>query len=333
MKQLVSKTIGLGLSLILVAWMVVFVNWSEVWQRLLTSNYWALIPASFVIILHYFLRAWRWRLLLPQCQNLKFRALFDGIMVGNFASYFLPLRAGEFVRPFVLARGGSHSFSAAFSSVVIERFFDLTAVLLTFVYVVYHVDTVPAILHKGALVLLILALLILSFILIGIFLPEIARRLVGSGLKLLPLRVANPLQKFLYEFIAGTQVLKDFRRFVGVIVLTCLVWFSCYVLFVVFNDLVRIPEVVGFSKLFVATTVAVVVALAVAAPSSPGFVGVYQAGCTAGYAMFGIDAQAAITFAILSHVYQYLLFGFYGFYYLISNGLRFDELRQAVGKK
>ncbi len=74
-------------------------------------------------------------------------------------------------------------------------------------------------------------------------------------------------------------------------------------------------------------------ALAVAAPSSPGFVGVYQVGCTLGFAIFAISENTAITFAILSHVFQYIIFSVYGLHFLSKSQLKFSDLKEVLSSK
>ncbi|MBX7143165.1 MAG: flippase-like domain-containing protein [Oligoflexia bacterium] len=331
-KSGLSRWIGGLVSLALVGWIVVFVDWHQVAAELARSNYLMLGPVFLVVVVHYLLRAWRWRYLLPERGEIAFSSLFEGIMVGNFASYFLPLRAGEFVRPFVFSRRGTHKFSSAFASVVIERFFDLSAVLISFVVVLQFVPGVPAVIHKGAFALLLLALCLLGFIIVGIFLPRRAHALIDFGMRFVPKRVRDGLRGFLFEFIDSTQVLRDPRRLTAVCLLTAGVWLSCYFWFQAFMWVVQI-SLPDASQYLIATTVAVIVALAVALPSSPGFLGVYQVGCVIGFGLFGISEGTAVAYALLSHVFQYLLFAAYGFYFLLNGDLTFSDLRSAVSNR
>lgn len=333
-KSPVGKNIGLALSVILVAWMIYAVDWRQVWQELLLSNYLMLIPATAVVVAHYLLRSLRWRMLLPQTERPgSMKDLFDGIMVGNFASYFLPLRAGEFIRPFILTRSSSYSFSSAFATVVIERFFDLTAVLLSFVFVVQFVPDIPPLVHQGVYALGVLATGLSIFIVVGVFFPKFAEWGIDFGLRFLPSKLRPGLRRFLIEFVQGTAVLREPRRFFSVVALSALVWLTCYLFFAAFMLVVRVPYVDLSSYFLIATCVAVVVALAVAAPSSPGFVGVYQVGCTIGFSLFGVVESTAIAFAILSHIFQYILFSAYGMHFLAKADLRFGDLRRVAQEK
>ena len=51
-------------------------------------------------------------------------------MIGFAASAVLPARAGEVIRPYLLARREGLSATAAFATIIVERILDLVAVLL-----------------------------------------------------------------------------------------------------------------------------------------------------------------------------------------------------------
>ena len=74
-----------------------------------------------------------------QGEQVPLRRLFDAFMVGVFATFLLPFRAGEFVRPYYLKRYSHYSFLTCFVSVVVERFFDLATVLLGFAVMLVYV--------------------------------------------------------------------------------------------------------------------------------------------------------------------------------------------------
>ena len=57
--------------------------------------------------------------------------LFSPLMVGYMAN-ILPARAGEFIRAYLLGKKHGIPFSGAFASIVVERLFDIVAVLLLF---------------------------------------------------------------------------------------------------------------------------------------------------------------------------------------------------------
>ena len=138
-------------------WVLKDINWQDFGTEFSKVNYWSIIPAFIVVVIHYYIRAYRWKFLIKGGEGVKLQTLFDAIMIGNFGTYILPLRAGEFMRPFMLSRNSNISFSTGFGSVVIERFFDLTFVLLSFGAILNYIEFSDPWIYQGAKALCVLA--------------------------------------------------------------------------------------------------------------------------------------------------------------------------------
>lgn len=318
----IQGALGVLLSVGLIVWMITTIEWSEVGRQLARVHLWALIPSVAILFVHFILRSLRWRYLLPDTERPTLRQLFDAIMVGNFATYMLPLRAGEFVRPALLSLHTNYSFSSTFVSVVIERFFDLSAVLITFGILVLRVDGLPEWAGQGAFLLSLLAGAILAFILVGTYLPEAVLKGAGIVLRALPSKAQDFANKFLKDFLEGAAILKRPRNFIFTVLLTVAVWATCYLSFYIFLWLFFD----GGGSPWLAISIAVIVALAVAAPSAPGFLGVYQTACIAGFALYGISRETAAAYSIVTHALQYIIFISYGMYVLVTSELKLTDL-------
>lgn len=315
--------IGMAISLALVAWLVLNTDWSLVADELAKFQPGALIPIALVFGAHYFLRAWRWRFLLPPTDSPpSLRRLTDSLMVGNLATYLLPMRAGEFIRPLFLLRHSSYTFSSAFVSIVVERFFDLAVVLISFAFVVRSIAGFPEWAEHGAMLLSIVAVAIFFGIVIASFAPHLVFRSVEYFSRYLPEKVREFAKKMTKDFIEGAAVLSRPRNLLYVITLSALVWGSCFLLFSTFFWM--FGESVPF---IVSVTLTVVIALAVAAPSAPGFLGVYQTACVAAFAIFGMKAELAVAYSIVTHLIHYAVFIIYGFWVLSREKLSLRDLR------
>ncbi len=318
----VQSLLGIAVSLALLAWL----GWDLDWQLFIDEfkkvNYLLLIPLTVLLFIHYILRAWRWRFFLEADCSLK--SLYDALAIGNLATYILPLRAGEFVRPFILARDYKLSFPKTFASIVIERFFDLLCVLLTFAFIIPHIPTLPDWVYKGAVILSFIAFALLVFILAGIFLPQLLIKVLALCLWPVPNILGDKINGIALQFISGTSILRDPRRLIAVLLLSALVWISNYIFMYYSLFLVDIDQ-----DLFLALTTAVVTALAVAAPSAPGFIGVIQVACVASFALYGINKEIATTFAVVLHAHQYVFIVPYGLLILSMKGLKLSSLREA----
>ena len=326
--KVIQAALGILVSVGLVIWIILSFEWSAVWSALDRAVWWHLLPLSAVFLLHYCLRAIRWTYLLPAgVKFVPFKERLEPILVGTFASFILPLRAGEFVRPMLLARAGYCSFPVALSSVVIERFFDLSMVLISFAAIALSGAEFPAWVMSGALILGTLALILLTMMVLCAVVPGVIRSTVQFFCQWLPQKFAALLLRIVDEFLRGVSVIKDRRRLGMVVLYTLLVWGTCFWSFAEFQSLLGIAPSVAF-----ATTTGVIVALAVAAPSAPGFIGVYQVAFLAAGRLFGLDDSVSLALAIVSHVYQYIFFCAYGAWFLVRTGLSLGDLKQRSGE-
>jgi uncharacterized protein (TIRG00374 family) len=233
--------LGLGVSAVILYWLVIAVDWKEVLDVLAGTRLLLLVPMTFVSALTCILRATRWRYLLRDSEDDSFMKLFDSMMLGMFATYLLPLRAGEVVRPYALSRSTDHSFPEGLSSVVIERFFDLSAVLLPFGLMMAFIENVPPIGRMGAFALSVVALAILAFILIGSLAPDQAQRICSVLFRPLPSKVSALANAFLEQFLEGNKVLRSKSNLIRVITSTAIIWLFTFFYFQLCFHAVGIP--------------------------------------------------------------------------------------------
>ena len=90
---------------------------------------WYLLPCLFLAISCQFVRAIRFGVILSPFCSLNVKSLWDLLNIWAAANMILPARLGELVRPYLLQQRGA-SFSSVFGSVMVERFFDLSGLLL-----------------------------------------------------------------------------------------------------------------------------------------------------------------------------------------------------------
>lgn len=318
--------ISLILSLLVLVWVFAGIEWQQFLIELKSTNWPWLIVLTLIVFFQNLLRAWRWRFLLPKqthsSSEPSILLLYNSIMLGNFASYILPLRAGEFVRPWMLTRNANFKFAAAFSSVVIERFFDLATVLFSFGLLLFHFDNLPDLVYQGASALTFVAVSILIFICLGSFWPDFILKIITRFTNFLPIKLKNPINHFFQSLLSAVTVLHSKLSLVKILLLTLLVWVVTYFYFYVSFKLFSYPP-----SFLMAVGVGVMVALAVAAPSAPGFVGVYQAGCLAAFLLFGLQQEQALAYSIVTHLHQYVFVVLTGVYLLFKYNLNITKLK------
>lgn len=317
-----KSLIGILISLLLIIALIFSVKWSDVWVEMGRMSLWPLLPALALVIAQYWARALRWRLLLPGETKIKSKALFDAIMVGSLANFVLPLRAGEFIRPFLLTRYTSISFSTSLVSVIVERFFDLALVLGLFGIMAYLIPELPTEVIIGATGLSSLAICILIIMVLGSFMEKQLLSVVDYFTDRLPSKLKLPIRKFSKDFLHGASVLKTPTRVVNVILMTVLVWALIlglnWISFWLF-------EIAPSANAVLALTV--IIALSVAAPSAPGFIGVYQWACVAAFALFDYPNEKAVAFSIITHIFNFVLFIILGGLILWRDGVSLSDLK------
>src|SRR6204780_2625146 len=95
-------------------------NWSKLGHALAHANLWLLLLSIVAIYVCYAIRAFRWQSFCRHLGKSNFWSVYGGTMIG-FAPIFLLGRAGEPVRPLILARKTRFSVSSQFGIYVLER--------------------------------------------------------------------------------------------------------------------------------------------------------------------------------------------------------------------
>ena len=98
------------------------------------AHLWFVLPLVAAQVLFYALKAWRWRLLLKPIQSTPTRKLVAPMMIGFMGNNLLPAHLGEFIRMFLGARLLKLAPSQLLATLVLERMFDFTAVLVFFAW-------------------------------------------------------------------------------------------------------------------------------------------------------------------------------------------------------
>src|SRR5262245_59458965 len=108
------------------------VDVSTVWAETQHARPMPLLVALAATLLTYIIRALRWQYLLAPIGSTHFSNAFRTTVIGFAASFLLPARAGEVIRPYLLARRENLNATAAFATIILERLLDLITVLALF---------------------------------------------------------------------------------------------------------------------------------------------------------------------------------------------------------
>jgi hypothetical protein len=85
-----------------------------------------------------------------------------------------------------------------------------------------------------------------------------------------------------------------------------------------------------YPSLWVGMMLNVMVALAVAAPSAPGFLGTFQVGCILALStVYGFSKEFAMAYSVIGHLLQMVFNVAAGLFVLHRRGLTFSQLRSS----
>jgi uncharacterized protein (TIRG00374 family) len=304
-------------------------SFGEIWNVLRESNLALFILAALVSTLTFPMRAWRWRYILePTAGTLPFGPLWRATAIGMMVNNVSPARAGELARAYVLSREtGRVRFTAALASLVVDRVFDALIVLLLLLIVV-SLPGFPAgakiggwsmdrLLLSGALV----AMAALVVLVLAAMFPDRLARLWERALGGRAPRLMERGRDILLAFGAGLGVLRDIRRSAIVFGWTLAQWLVNGTSFWIAFKAVGI-EAPFSAALFLQS----LLAAAVAAPSAPGFFGVFEAGSKVALNVYGIDDTLAVSYALGYHLLGWIPITVIGFWYLGKMGLHLKDV-------
>ena len=289
-----------------------------------------LVLALVMTVLMYLVRAERWQYLLEPIGQTRFSVAFRTTVIGFAASFVLPARAGEFLRPYLLARREKLPVTAAFATVIVERMLDLVCVLvLLTVFLLFlargEAAAAPwlyrAVWLGGAVVAPVgIAVLIAMFMMAGH--PERLHGLVLQAERVLPARLARAVAGFARTFAEGLAVVRRPSRLVWAMAWSMVLWVAIATQVWV---LVRAFDIdMPFGGSFLITAMLVV---GVAVPTPGGVGGTHEAlrlGVTSFYAA---DNNAAVGAAIVQHAVNFVPVLLLGLWFIARDGLSLSGLR------
>jgi uncharacterized protein (TIRG00374 family) len=332
-----SRVLGLALGLLLsvaMLWVALRdVDVARLGATLAGADARLLLAGLVLMIAGLVCRSLRWRLLLWPVAHVGLLEINAFSMIGQVANALLPFKLGEVGRAALVARKYRVSFGEVLSTVAADRLLDLASLvllaLLLPLYIRLPVEIAGAIVTSGLTVLAGLVVLVLSAALPDgpRRLGRLVARLAGA---LLGVRLGEPLGErvaaFLRSFATGVRCLADVRRLAASVLYTLAGWLliTLYAACV----LAAIGATPGLDA-GAGLVPTVFTNLGSAAPSLPGYVGVYHGLATLAVELLGIDTTAAAGYAILAHGLWWLTAIVLGFAALAYEGASLADVRAA----
>jgi len=327
-----GQLLGLAITLFFLVLVLLNIKFEAVANAFSHANYWLLVPMLVIMLSDYLVRTYRWQIILNPTKHIKFKNLYPVLMIGFMANNLLPLRIGEFVRAYTLSSREKISKTLSLATIILERVCDgLTLIALMGVALlvfpspkanseIRFIEIFSTSIFVGAIFFLLFLLLREQFTL----------RLVSLLLKPLPRSIEHKVRQLLNSFVLGLHALKHRRNVIKIIAASIVVWLmeatTYYLILVAFNLQSQLSplQLIG-SALFVL----VFVNLGAMIPSSPGYVGVFQAMAVLALGAYKIDSSIAFSLALLMNSLQYVFITGIGLFFFSRQHMSLKALQNS----
>ncbi len=309
-------------------------NWGEVRRAVSQSNPYLLGGAIIIICLAYLFRAYRWGALLRPLSPSRLSDLFAATTVG-FGAVFLIGRAGEVVRPVVLPmRDPGVRPSASFVTIMVERIYDMMAVVLLFAINLIWFKPPSSTGNEFARVRVVgVLLLIAAFVGVAglMWFRKRSETAVNALAQLftrwhfIPARLSKLVLSTVEQLARALRVLVDAKELVVTIAWTAMVWAGIALANLLVIRAFGVPF--GISETIFVLGWSLIGSLV---PTPGGAAGAFHAATAAGLIFLGVARETAAAIAIVMHFIDFGPAVFFGFFYVIRGDLNLSRLRSLA---
>jgi len=314
-------------------------RWGSLWNSIVGASPGYLLLAIIGVYLSFFMRAVRWEFFMRPIKSASLWVLFVGQILG-FSSIFLVGRPGELVRPAYIAKKENVPMSAMIAIWLLERVFDVIAMVILFAAALYFEPVNPdsargvSVLHTmhvwGHVLFGLTGLLIVGLVLFRLS----AASMTAGTLRLfafLPERPLRSFAHFLHSFSEGLSVIRDWKGLAGSVITTAVLWAINTTMFWLTFKSVRhhmghLPWLAAGLTLFCAALGLMV--------QLPGVGGGYQVGIILSLTeIFNIKVEPATGASILVWIIQLVPTLALGLIMLIHEGLSIRKLEAIADEE
>jgi uncharacterized protein (TIRG00374 family) len=320
--------LGIVVSVAALAYTLSGIDLQNVMGVLQRSN-WALFALSGAVATLVFpLRALRWRVILEPVARVPYGPLWRSVAIGMMVNNVAPARAGELARAFALTRETKEvAFSTAFGSLAVDRIID-AAVVVTLLVIAALASDIPTSTAIGGWTVNrtvwvaggVAALALLGVTLVAFF-PALVTRVFDFVFRRAMPGFHARLRPVLVSLLTGFSALRSPGRFARIVGWAVALWMVNALAFHIGF------RAVGIEAPFAAAVfVQAIIAIGVAAPSTPGFVGVFEFFAVQGLALYGVPSDLAFSWGLGFHFISFIPITVIGLFYFGRLGLHFRDL-------
>jgi uncharacterized protein (TIRG00374 family) len=281
------------------------IDWASFWITIRAGNYRILFLTIPIGSLNYFVRAYRWNILLRAKKNISSLTVFWANMVGYMGNAFLPARSGELLRSAFLGRKSQLGISYVLATALVERVIDLLALVL--------IGSISLLWQANSSSNFIIAIktmtgiAILGFAFI-VMIPFQEKRILQLWTMMpVPKKTSRKISEQISHFLLGMRSLQNFRRMAEFIILTGVIWLTDGVNAIISAHIISKSLSLGQALILLSA-----LGLSSAIPSTPGYLGVYQFVAVTILTPFDFSRSDAISYILIIQIANYLVVSFWG---------------------
>lgn len=294
------------------------ISLQEAITPILQANFLWILLSLVVYSLGFLVRALRWKIIFQPIQQVSALRLFPLLMIGFFGNNVLPLRMGELLRAHVCGRQLGVSRTACLGTIMLERFMDMLTFAGLFTVNAFFF-TFPEDIQKAAKKMGIISGIGLA----GTILLLTGKNYFKTVIGWFPLspRIVLIIQKHFESILQGLSGLRTVKAVVQIILLSMLVWS------IEASFMYGIAHALGMEFSFgYALFLLFCLAVAVALPQAPGFVGTMEFFGVMALGLLGFEKGPALSLILCIHALQFLFIIVVGVWSLWKEGLSFQSI-------
>jgi glycosyltransferase 2 family protein len=297
------------------------VSWQELFDTLAGARPAYVIVGCLLTCLGMFFRGLRWWLMLRVEESISVMTATWATVFGQMINLLIPGRGGDLLRVLYLGRYAESNRSFALGTTLTERVLDAVVLTGVALFAILWLDDIPDWMVKTVFVL---AILCVMAILTLIALPRLEifiRRLIVRITPYDTLR--DQLTEIIPRLIQGLTALRQPSRATGCFLLTLLVWLNESVSAVIWAFALHLDLSLGKAIILNA-----ILGLSLAAPVTPGGIGVYQYLAVLILVPFGFSRSQSVAYVVSSQMVFYVLIILLGVVALSRAELSLREARK-----
>ncbi|MBA3713121.1 MAG: flippase-like domain-containing protein [Pyrinomonadaceae bacterium] len=326
-----KPALGYLFAAVCLVWVFHDVDVRDVWRHVRNVNPWWVAVAILCDVLGYVCQGVRWSLLLRPVGRVSTAKSTQAIYAGLFTNEALPLKAGELVRAYLIARWLRVKLSAIVPSMLVERLLDGIWLVFGLALAMIFLPLPRNLLEAGD------ALGIVLVIATGMFFYVIARRSKTTiataavnehrpreSKTWKPLRSMSAMVGRVAGGVQAIGLSRDtYLAFAASFVLLLLQALSFWLVMYAY----------GLRRsFFVGAVVFLIVHLGTALPNAPANIGSYQFFTVVGLTLFGVDKTYAAGFSVVVFILLTLPLWLLGFVALSRSGTTLLTVREEISR-